>query len=427
MSFRGRSTAVIALVLALAVGVWAWKHHDARAAAAAKVSASAHSMPGGAAQAPVVAPQPAPEQVVIPARSNFVAACTPFHLDAALVEALIHDARPVFNLAHIRAGHTLTLVRNAAGAPAELSYEIAANQWLRLQPDAAGEWSARIETIPYTTRLAGVSGTVESSLFEAVEAAGENDELAVKLADIFGWDLDFYTDPRQGDVFRVLVEKRYLNGKFAGYGQIVAAEYDNAGQPYQAVRFHDDLGMLAYYRPDGRPMKREFLRSPLKFAARITSGFSRARYHPILKIYRPHLGTDFAAPMGTPVQTIGAGIVARAGRYGEDGNMVEIRHSGDYRTLYLHLSRILVHVGERVAQGQTIGLVGMTGLATGPHLDFRIEHGGAFENFEVVRKHLPPATPVSASLMAQFDQIKAVYMPELAALRPAEVAAAPVR
>ncbi|MGH9481497.1 MAG: peptidoglycan DD-metalloendopeptidase family protein, partial [Terriglobales bacterium] len=285
-------------------------------------------------------------------------------------------------------------------------------------------WKAAIGEIPYVIKLAGVSGTVQSSLFGAVEEAGEQDQLAIELADIFGWDLDFYTDTRQGDVFRVLVEKKYLDGKFAGYGQVVAAEYVNAGQPYDALRFHDELGLLAYYRPDGRPMKREFLRSPLKFAARITSGFSRERYHPILKVYRPHLGTDFAAPTGTPVQTIGNGVVTRAGRYGGDGNMVQIRHPGGYQTLYLHLSRILVRVGQRVAQGQRIGLVGMTGLATGPHLDFRIEQGGEFENFERLRKRLPPADPVAADLMEQFRALRELYLPELAKLQPASAATA---
>ncbi|MGH9518093.1 MAG: M23 family metallopeptidase, partial [Terriglobales bacterium] len=146
-------------------------------------------------------------------------------------------------------------------------------------------------------------------------------------------------------------------------------------------------------------------------------------FHPILKIYRPHLGTDFAAPIGTPVQTIGNGEVVRAGRFGGDGNMVQIRHNGGYQTRYLHLSRILVHVGQRVAQGQTIGLVGMTGLATGPHLDFRIEQAGSFENFEALRKKLPPAAPVSRGMMAAFLRIKAEYMPQLQTLHPGAVAA----
>lgn len=424
---RGVPAILAGLVLAAIAGglIWWQVSSGSVSNAAAAVAAPVENLTA----APVSAAPPAEttRTISIPKRSTIVTACAPWQLPPALLQSWIHTAQPVFNLAHIRAGHQLTLVSANSGQPLEFSYEIAPNRYLRLKPaaegNAAGAWTATIETIPYETRLAGVTGTVESSLFAAVENAGETDELAVDLANIFGWDLDFYTDPRQGDVFRVLVEKHYLNGKFSGYGQVVAAEYVNDGQPFDALRFHDDLGLLAYYRPDGKPMKREFLRSPLKFAARITSGFSRSRFHPILKIYRPHLGTDFAAPIGTPVQTIGNGEVVRAGRFGGDGNMVQIRHNGGYQTLYLHLSRILVHVGQRVAQGQTIGLVGMTGLATGPHLDFRIEQGGSFENFEALRKKLPPAAPVSRGMMAAFLQLKAEYMPQLQALRPAAVAA----
>jgi murein DD-endopeptidase MepM/ murein hydrolase activator NlpD len=353
-----------------------------------------------------------------------------------VIQDWVKAAEPVFNLGRIRAGNTLTLVRDAGGALKALSYQIDANHrlWLRAVPvKAAGpeagasaatgaspQWKATIETIPYETRVEAVTGTVQSSLFQAVEDSGEQDALALEMANIFGWDLDFYTDPQPGDVFRVLVEKKYINGKFSQYGQIVAAEYVNAGHKYDAVRFHDAEGVLAYYTPNGQPMKREFLRSPLKFVTlRVTSGFSRDRYHPILKRYRAHLGVDYGAPMGTPVQTIGSGVVIHAGRKGQDGNMVEIRHTDGYDTFYLHLSKILVRNGEHVTQGQTIGKVGMTGLATGPHLDFRIEHNGRFEDFERVRKTLPPAQPVEAKLMPQFKRLSAEYMPELAALNPA--------
>jgi murein DD-endopeptidase MepM/ murein hydrolase activator NlpD len=181
--------------------------------------------------------------------------------------------------------------------------------------------------------VAGVTGGVHDSLFGAVTDAGEKPELAMRLADIFGWDLDFYTDPRSGDTFRVVVEKKILaNGQFGGYGRILAAEYDNGGRAYRAVLFHDPAGNPAYYTPDGKSMKKAFLHSPLKFAARITSHFSLDRYHPILKIYRPHLGTDYGAPMGTPVQTIGDGRVIFAGRRGEDGNLIEVQHSNGYTT-----------------------------------------------------------------------------------------------
>src|SRR5208282_2191373 len=177
--------------------------------------------------------------------------------------------------------------------------------------------------------------------------------------------------------FRLVVEKKkLLNGELASYGRILAAEYDNHGRVYRAVLFHDPAGNTAYYAPDGKSMKKAFLHSPLKFAAPITSHFSQARFHPILKEYRPHLGIDYGAPTGTPVQTIGDGRVIFAGLKGGSGNLIEIQHSNGYTTYYMHLSRILVHNGERVAQGERIGLVGMTGLATGPHLDIRVPRRG---------------------------------------------------
>src|SRR6202007_280161 len=199
---------------------------------------------------------------------------------------------------------------------------------------------------------------------------------------------------RPGDTFRIVVEKKNVaNGETASYGRILVAEYNNAGRPYRAVLFHDVAGHPAYFTPEGKAMKKAFLHSPLKFAAAITSHYSTHRYHPILKEYRPHLGIDYAAPTGTPVQTIGDGRVTIGGRKGGAGNLVEIQHTNGYTTYYMHLSRVLVRSGQRVEQGQRIGLVGMTGLATGPHLDFRIQQHGQFLNFE--RLGLPTAEPVA--------------------------------
>jgi murein DD-endopeptidase MepM/ murein hydrolase activator NlpD len=256
------------------------------------------------------------------------------------------------------------------------------------------EVHSEIQTIPSEAETIGVMGEVHGSLFEAVINAGEKPELAMRLAQIFGWDLDFYTDPRPGDTFRVVVEKKVLaNGELLSYGRILAAEYKNAGHPYGAVLFHDLSGAPAYFTPEGKSMKKAFLHSPLKFAAPISSHFSEHRLHPILKEYRPHLGIDYAAPSGTPVQTIGDGRVIFAGLKGGAGNLVEIQHTNGYTTYYMHLSRVLVRSGQHVAQGQSIGLVGMTGLATGPHLDFRIQKQGQFLNFE--RLPLPPSEPVA--------------------------------
>ena len=293
-----------------------------------------------------------------------------------------------------------------------MRYRIDADRVLHIAPQG-NEFRSEIQTIPSDTKTVGVTGEIRGSLFNAVTDAGEQPELAMRLADIFGWDLDFYTDPRPGDTFRVVVEKKSSRTARLFLRTILAAEYVNGNHPYRAVLFHGPGGVPAYYTPDGKSMKKEFLHSPLKFAAVITSHFSEHRFHPILKEYRPHLGTDYAAPTGTPVQTIGDGRVIFAGMKGGAGNLIEVQHSNGYTTYYMHLSRVLVRSGQRVEQGQRIGLVGMTGLATGPHLDFRIERGKQFLNFE--RLPLPPSDPVSKRDWSEFaaarDQTMALMPP----------------
>src|SRR5262249_29258920 len=224
--------------------------------------------------------------------------------------------------------------------------------------------------------------------------------------------LDFYTDPRKGDTFRIVLEKKkYSNGQTAGYGKIFAAEYDNAGKKYQALLFHDPTGQSGYYAADGRSLQKAFLPSPLKFDAPVTSHFSRARFHPILKTYRPHMGTDYGAPIGTPVQTIGSGRVVFAGRKGGEGNMVQVAHANGYETMYLHLSRMFVHTGEHVEIGKTIGLVGSTGLSTGPHLDFRILQKGQQKNLK--RLVLLSSDPVQKKNWPEFAAARDKGLPLL--------------
>ena len=320
--------------------------------------------------------------------------------DPQTVYSVTEAARPVFNLRALRPGNKLTAVRSRAGELRSVTYRIDPERELVVKKDAQA-FHAEIKTTPGTVRTVAVHGTVAGSLFDSVIAAGEKPDLAVRLAEIFAWDMDFNTDTQAGDVFRLVVEKKeYSDGSPATYGRILAAEYDNVGHPYQAVLFHEPNGAPAYYSSDGKSLQKAFLRSPLRFAARVSSHFSTHRYHPILKIARPHLGTDYAAPVGTPVQTIADGRVVFAGRKGGDGNLVRIAHSRGYETYYLHLSRVLVRNGQAVHQGQRIGLVGATGLATGPHLDFRVRQNGRFVNFE--RLKLPPANPVAKSEWAAF-------------------------
>ncbi len=357
------------------------------------------------------------EQTILPhnekvsAGQNLKTALQKFGLSAEEAASASAAAQRAFNLRQLRAGNTITVGRSVEGALREIDYKIDPDRMLKIVPEEGG-FTARSSEIPSKTEVVAVTGRVDDSLFNAVEDAGESAELALRLAQIFGYDLDFYTDPRQGDTFRMVLEKKkYMNGETAGYGKIFAAEYENAGRKYQALLFHDPAGRPGYYAADGKSLQKAFLRSPLKFGAPVTSHFSRSRFHPILKTYRPHMGTDYGAPVGTPVQTIGSGRVIFAGRKGGEGNMVQIAHFNGYETMYLHLSRMFVHSGERVEIGKTIGLVGSTGLATGPHLDFRILQRGQYKNFE--RLGLPPSDPVSKGNWPEFAAVREKWLPFL--------------
>jgi murein DD-endopeptidase MepM/ murein hydrolase activator NlpD len=355
----------------------------------------------------------------LPKGLAFAASLEGMGVNAPTAARIVVSAQPVFDFRYLRAGKQLAIGRSLLGDLREVRYTIDPEHVLSIAPQG-DDFHAEIRAIPSHLETAGVSGRIDGSLFQAVTDAGENPKLAMRLASIFAFDLDFYTDPRPGDTFRVVVEKEALaNGQTISYGRILAAEYNNGSRSYRAVLFRDASGHEAYFTPEGKSMKKAFLHSPLKFAAPITSHFSYHRFHPILKQYRPHLGIDYGAPSGTAVRTIGDGKVIFAGPKGGNGNLVKVQHSNGYTTYYMHLSRILVRNGQHVAQGQNIGLVGMTGLATGPHLDFRIELSGQFLNFE--KLGLPTADPISkrnwAAFVAARDQAFAL-MPPLPGDRP---------
>jgi murein DD-endopeptidase MepM/ murein hydrolase activator NlpD len=322
-------------------------------------------------------------------------------MDEAERVAMISAARSVFNVRKLRAGSSLNLTRVDGGDVKSLDYIIDPDHELRVARAAEG-FEAAVVAIPGEIRVVPACGTMQDSLFDSMERAGERAELALEVADIFAWDIDFYTDPQPGDSFCVVLEKKeYANGQPPTYRRILAARYVNAGTTYEGYLFPDGGGKAGYYSRDGRSLQAAFLRSPLKFDARISSRFSRRRFHPVLKIYRPHLGTDYAAPIGAPVQAVASGHVTFSGRSGGSGNMVRIRHANGYESMYLHLSRRYVRAGQTVAQGQRIGAVGATGIATGPHLDFRLRRNGAFVNFERLKS--PRAAQLAAREMKAFQ------------------------
>jgi murein DD-endopeptidase MepM/ murein hydrolase activator NlpD len=250
-------------------------------------------------------------------------------------------------------------------------------------------------------RLTRTQGTITHSLYMAGKKANLDDRLTMSLANIFAWDVDFALDIRKNDKFVVVYEERYLEGKRIGTGNIVAAEFINQGKSYKAVRYEDRQGRAQYYTPEGNTMRKAFLRSPIEFA-RISSHFNLNRKHPILNTIRAHKGTDYAASTGTPIQASGDGKVTFAGRKSGYGNVLIIQHNQTYQTLYAHLSKFgkQVKSGSYVKQGQIVAYVGMTGLATGPHLHYEFRVNGVVRNPVTVQ--LPNADPVAKADRERF-------------------------
>ncbi len=327
---------------------------------------------------------------------------------------LVAEARPVYNLARIVAGRPYWLDIAPDNDLRSFRYPLDDERYLTVYREG-DRYVPVVRSFPFTTSVETIDGVIRSSLFAAMTDAHEEERLALDLADIFMWDIDFYTDLQPGDSFRIIVEKKYLDGKLAKYGAILAARFTNQHRTLTAFCFQSRPGVSEYFSADGRALKRSFLKSPLKYA-RVTSRFSGARMHPVLRIVRPHLGVDYAAPLGTPVVAVGAGTIASAGSTPEAGRMVRIRHAGGYETLYLHLMQLQVRAGDHVDQSQIIGRVGSTGLSTGPHLDFRVILHGKFIN--PTKVIFPPSPPVPASEFASFTAVRDPFLERLGVALP---------
>jgi len=255
-----------------------------------------------------------------------------------------------------------------------------------------GNVEVKLEQFPIFKLKTVVENSINSSLFEAVRATGEDDNLAIMLSNIYEWEIDFFKDIREGDKFKILVEKNFCRGKFIGYGKILAADFINQGRLIRALYFEDEK-TAGYFTPDGKSLRKGFLKAPIKFG-RISSGFTSRRLHPVLNEVRPHYGVDYAAPYGTPVHATADGkIIARGYRKG-NGNYVKLKHNNGYETMYMHFSKFKrgQHVGSYVKQGEVIGYIGTSGYATGPHVDYRIIKNGRYLNpmaFKSPSKSLP--------------------------------------
>ena len=314
-------------------------------------------------------------------------------------------------LKRLKAGDQLRL-RLANGELQELVYPLDELRTLSLRRGDTGGYEATTLTASLERRSAQASGSIENSLFLDGRKAGLPDRMILEFADLFGYDIDFAQDLQEGDRFSVVYEQLYKDGKKLRDGDILAAEFVNNGKTYRAVRFVSPDGTKAYYTPQGQSLRKAFIRTPVDFT-RISSGFTMHRWHPILNTMRAHMGTDYAAPVGTPVHASGNGKVEFVGQKGGYGNVVILRHGSQYETVYGHLSRFQkgLHAGSPVSQGQVIAYVGMTGLATGPHLHYEFRINGM--PVDAQRVILPRGLPLDAPVLAKFRQAEAPLLASL--------------
>jgi murein DD-endopeptidase MepM/ murein hydrolase activator NlpD len=320
--------------------------------------------------------------------------------DAAAQDFLRSDRR-ARGLYELVPGRTLRATTTGEGQLLALRYRKADGSELVLRRDQ-DTLSFSLEQPATVTQLQMASGEIQSSLFAAMDRAGLSDAAAVQLADIFSSEIDFHRDLQPGDRFSVVYEAEFSNGEFARTGRILAAEFINAGKRYRALYFQDGEGRGGYYTPQGKNARKAFLRSPLEIS-RISSGFSFARLHPVLNVLRAHKGVDYSAPVGTKVRVTADGVIDFVGRRGGYGKVVVVNHRNGYSTLYAHLSGFAKGMapGKRIAQGDLIGYVGMTGLATGPHLHYEFLVNGI--NKDPLRQAVPEGNPITPATRAAFE------------------------
>ena len=313
-------------------------------------------------------------------------------------------------LGSIFPGHEFEFEQDEEGNLVRLTYSAGRLETIRFER-VGDEFKSESEIIEPVTQLGYSHAVLDRSLFVACQQAGLDDSFALKLANIFQWDVDFIRDIRKGDEFHVLYEERYLDGQLFDLGDILVAEFINQGTPHRAVRY-SNKGEHGYYTPDGRNMQKLFLQAPLDFT-RISSNFNLSRVHPLWKSSMPHRGIDYAAPTGTPVKAAGDGVVVAKSRTAPNGNFVVLRHGDKYHTKYLHLSSFArgLHVGKKVSQGEMIGRVGATGWATGPHLHYEFLVRGVHKNPRTLE--LPGGEPIPATDHEQFQSRAALQLAEL--------------
>ncbi len=332
-------------------------------------------------------------------------------LSPTLLYNITHSSDEAKELTHIRPGETLRVRLDSQGGLQELIYRRNLLHHIKITPQEDGFQTHVITTEP-EVRTGQVSAVITDSLYLSAQRAGLSESLIMELANIFGWDIDFALGIRNGDRFSVLYQEEYLDGEKYRDGPILAAEFVNRGKVYRAIRYTDQQDRSDYFSPDGKSMRKAFLRAPVDFR-RISSRFAGSRYHPVLGKKRPHRGVDYAAAIGTPIKAAGDGKIIFRGWKGGYGNAIIIQHGGRYSTLYGHMSKFRsgLRNGSRVKQGQVIGYVGKTGLATGPHLHYEFRVNGVHRNPLTVK--LPDATPIAQQYLEDFKQKSAPLLAQL--------------
>ncbi len=354
------------------------------------------------------------KSVTIRSGDNLAAVFSRLGLNPSDLHQIMALGKTTQRLKKIFPGDIIKVKLDTNGQLNTLHYEIDETRRLEIVQHSPGQFTASTTELPLDIRLAYAKGTINSSLFLAAQKAHLPDRITMELANIFGWDIDFALDIRKGDHFALLYEELYREGKKLKNGKIVAATFTNRGNNYEAVYFAPEKGRSGYYSPDGLSMRKTFLRTPIEFA-RISSRFSTSRKHPVLNTIRAHKGVDYAASRGTAIRATGDGKIAHRGRKGGYGKTIIIQHGSQYSTLYAHLSNYARNSksGQKVKQGQIIGYVGSTGLATGPHLHYEFRINGVHRNPLTVRfpsaeplpkKYLADLKKTSRSLLAKLQQ-----------------------
>jgi len=337
-------------------------------------------------------------------------------LPVTLLHEIMALNRETSGLTKIRPGETFDFQKDTDGAFLQMRYALDEARYLFVIQDDSG-LKVEIQQREIFSEMAEAEGVIQSSLFLAGKQAGLSDAMVMNLANIFGWDIDFVLDIRKGDRFMLVYEKIYREGAFLKDGNILAATFINQGERFQAIYF-DEGETAGYFAPDGRNMRKAFLRAPLNFSY-ISSGFNPRRMHPVLKRIRPHNGIDYYAPRGTPVYSAGAGTVTRSAYSRTNGHHVFVKHANNIETKYLHFTNRKVKKGQKVNQGQTIGYVGSTGLATGPHLHYEFVVNGVHRNPRTVP--LPKVEPLKGGLLASFQSRAAPMMTQLSRMESASL------